>query len=192
MMKQGMFSHNMSQTKYIFILNESGRTIRVNLPENKGTIILDNIPDDILCSALISRIAAIPILSEKNKLIGISINGKKLSRIESVDQDEIDIFFIEKKSNMLSNAFFSFLFILIHTIPIVLYKTHHRLWQIILKYVLVLYLLIILCIIFKLEGQLFHFGNHQRMNHLLEIPILFFRSLLPNFRLEQVLIRENN
>ena len=174
------------------MLNESGRTIKVNLPENKGTIVLDNVPDDILCSALISRIAAIPTLSEKNETIGISINGKRLSRIESVDQDEIDIFFVEKKSNILSNTFFSFFFILIHAIPFVLYKTHHRLWQIVLTYVLELYVLSILCIIFKPEGQLFHFEDHQRMNPLLEIPILFFRSLLPNFRLEHVLIRENN
>lgn len=172
------------------MFDEGNRTITVTLLDGETKIKIDNVPSDSTVSSFLSRLLTLDYFQDIDGEVGIMCGDEILTRSSCIDDDEIKLITQPKKRKVLTSFFLFILFIALHLTPIVMIILNYRLWYVLTIYVISLFVLGICCLIFKPSANTFNdLWNYGPTNIVfIDILVLFFKSLLPSFRLENVLL----
>ena len=170
-------------------MDDEMRKITVNLPENMGKIEVGNVPIDVRCGTLIDRLYCIPILQDFKGKLAISIDGIRLISSDCVDSDEIDLVVYEAPSKFTAHFLVLLYFIFTHLALFWMRKKKISFYKMAFIYDGMIFILVGLCSILELKTNKL-IPEEDKPNPVLEIPLLFLKSLSPNFNLEQLLVHE--
>ena len=174
------------------MFDEGNRTVTVTLFDGETKIKIDNVPSDATASSLLSRLLTIDLLNNVEGDVAIMCGDNILSRSSYIDDDEIKLVIQPKKRRFFVSFFLLIFFLSIHATPIIMILLDYRLWYVLTIYVVSLFVLGIFCLILKPSANTFNdlwnFGSTNIV--VIDVLVLFLKSLLPSFRLENVLLNQ--
>jgi len=160
------------------------REIVVVLP-NKKEIIVNNVPEDILAGGFLSRIEGIDEVQSLKFPLKVSDQGYILESNDIIPSDKIDIVEFKPKENSFKVIVYITLLIASLMIPLYMYFQKKAFIWCVSSMLLIYALYISIALLIRPPEHV-----DLSSNTVLDVIVLFFKSLLPTFRLEQVLIRE--
>lgn len=172
------------------MFDEGNKTITVTLLDGETKVKIDNVPSDITVSSFLSRLLTLDYFHDIDSDIAIMCGNEILSRSSYIDDDEVSLIVQPKKMRALASFFLFLLFIIFHATPIIMIFLNYSLWYVISIYVMGMFILGICCLILKPSAYNFTDIWKQKTTNIvfLDVLILFFKSLLPSFKLENVLL----
>lgn len=175
------------------MFDEGNKTITVTLfdnNDNETKFKIDNVPSDSTVSSLLSRLLTLDYFQNIDGEVAVMSGDEILSHSSYIDDDEIKLIIQPKKRKVLTSFFLLILFVALHATPIIMIILNYRLWYVLTIYVISLFFLGICCLIFKPSANTFNdLWNYGPTNIVfIDVLVLFFKSLLPSFRLENVLL----
>ena len=166
------------------------RSVRVKVGEKQYSI--ENVPDGLKARALIDG------LRERfDKNAGdpvIQIQGRVLEPEDPVADDEIEIVFLQsKKGWTVKGLCIGAIWIAVHLLPFIcVFHSEYRPWSGIALYIIGVIFMLLVTGITNSKPDILKEVTRVRAkdNVILEVIILFFRSCMPGFRLENLLLND--
>lgn len=160
-------------------------SIRVTLPNGELLAVIDNVPDNTTCESIKSRLLGIYDLNGKFELHS---NGKVLHDSEILTTDTVTLVSFGPKH---TNPYLAVAFILGHLIPIAYLIQGKRISECLYASVVGFWAFLVIKFMIKKpfsDGKFAKFIPSQ--NIVKDLCSLYIRSLIPSFRVEQLLINE--
>lgn len=173
---------------------EEYHTLTVHFPNKSEPIYITNVPYDATCSLLAAKFKSLPIVNEYEGDIVIKCNDEVVPGNTVIDEDEIYIeFSVKRKEKILTKIFFTIFFFAVHISPFIVYFLFGMKIMITLcTYLGLLFLMGLFILILHPDPHLFNFNDTSKKNEnakrskFHDCFILFLKSFLPSFRLEQI------
>lgn len=161
------------------------RSVRVLLPNGQVGVIIDNVPENTTCESLKSRLLGIYDICGKLEL---HCNGRALRDTEIISCDTVTLVPFDPER---VNPYLAVVFLVGHLIPIAYLIQGRRISECLQASVLGFCAFLALKLITKKPYEEWNLERFIPSHNILkDVGSLFARSLIPSFRVEQLLINE--
>jgi hypothetical protein len=164
-------------------------SILVHIPGG-SVISVDKVPANSTAAELLSRLIGLPSIEVTGVPQLTTLTSEVIHNSAFLDDTEYELQFVPEKPNFLQASFFFSLFLMIHSITILLAVFETKL-RAIIAYIMMLYLLCLCCVILKPSGHILKdMSLKPKNNPVVDFLWVLLRSFLPTFRLEHVLLHD--
>lgn len=167
--------------------DEGTRSVTVSLPD-ATSVVFDGVSVDVTVGSFISHISTVDEIKNLEGVLSLHNKKRRLKKDEILNDDEVSLVIGKSVARPYIELIVSCLAILVHVIVACFIYSKCKWWKIILTYAGLLFVEGLFYIIIKPSGRLMNLKKGD--SEFLDILLLLFKSFLPNFELETVLLNQ--
>lgn len=166
---------------------ESRHNVSLVLPD-KSEILLNNVPFSCSAEQMFSRISSLDRIKKLNAELELIQDGKLLELDDCITQDIVVVQKVKYSTSKLVFNTYLAVIIILAIIPVATYiRLNRSTGYVIISFVICLFIFSILTILVQPPRD----SSDNIKNHIvLELIVLFFKSMSPRFRLVNLIINE--